>query len=711
MSEVVGSIQVVATINTNGYDDGKDKIVKGNKELEKSNKDASTSFDSFKNASLVALAAVGAAAAVAFKTAIDSTGEYESSLSQLQQASGANAEQMKIMAENARTLGADTSLAGVTAADVAKSMVELSKAGLSVNDTLAASKGVLSLAKAGNIEFAEAATIAASALNAFGMSGGDATKVADALAAGANASQADLADLAMGMQQSATVAKQFGIGLNDTVTSLALFANNGIKGSDAGTSLKTMLIALAKPSKESADAMKAIGFSAYDAAGNFVGLREMSVRLQDSTKNLTKEQKQNTLATIFGTDAFRAAAILADNAGTSYDAMSTSVGKVGAATDAANAQMGPWQKAQEGLSNTFSELSLQVGQAVLPTLTQFTNNISANLIPTANNAKNVFVTMLPAIVGATAAIGAYSLITKTAAVAQGALNAVMMLNPYVAGAAAIIGLTVAMATLVGSSDSSKGAAERLKMAQDNLKVSTDNVKLAEQQVSDARLAREGSQLALEAAEARLTKLRESGTATNLELKQAEYDVKVAKDGVKKSSDAEAESVKKAADEKKKDADNKQKVIDANNEQAASAQAVADGYGNISKQISNAQDKARKSGGNVFQASLNVGGITNPTGRAVGGSVYANTPYFVGENPDGSLNSTSELFVPRSSGTIVNSSDLQGMLGGSSVSNTFNINLSGIMASSPSDERAIAKRLVERINEELRSKGRQELAIW
>lgn len=96
--------------------------------------------------------------------------------------------------------------------------------------------------------------------------------------------------------------------------------------------------------------------------------------------------------------------------------------------------------------------------------------------------------------------------------------------------------------------------------------------------------------------------------------------------------------------------------------------------------------------------------------ANGGMVSSNMPYIVGDNPDGSLNSTSELFIPRTSGTIVSSRDLQNMIGGGGTTNTFNINLSGIMASSPSDERAIAKRLAERINEELRSKGKQELAI-
>lgn len=273
--------------------------------------------DQIKSASKIAAAATAAAALAIGVNAVKSAGDYESSLSKLKQASGATAAEMEQLAGMARVLGQSNDLAGVSAADAAATMTELAKAGLSVKDTLAASKGTMALAKAGNIEFADAAVIAASSLNAFNMEGKDANKVADMLAAGANASQAELSDLAMGLQQSATVAKQFKLSLNDNVTALALFANNGIKGSDAGTSLKTMLIALAKPSSEAADEMKRIGFNAYDAKGEFVGLREMSERLQRSMKGLTDEQKQNALATIFGTDAFRAAAVLADNAGQS----------------------------------------------------------------------------------------------------------------------------------------------------------------------------------------------------------------------------------------------------------------------------------------------------------------------------------------------------------------------------------------------------------
>ena len=249
-------------------------------------------------------------------------------------------------------------------------MTELSKAGLSVNDTLAASKGVMSLAKAGQIDVADAATIAAQALNAFKLKGSDAGKVADVLANGANASATDIRGLSLGLQQSAAVASQFGVSLEDTVTTLGLFANRGMQGSDAGTSLKTMLISLANPSKKASELMHQLGINAYDASGKFVGMRQLAQNLQNGLKGLSEEQKQQALATIFGTDAFRAAAFLADSAGKSYDDMSKAVGRSGAAMDLAKAQNSGFNGALDNLKSTIETVATDFGQKLLPELTK-----------------------------------------------------------------------------------------------------------------------------------------------------------------------------------------------------------------------------------------------------------------------------------------------------------------------------------------------------
>lgn len=323
-----------------------------------------------------AMKLVGAGALAAGVASVKMAGDYEQGLNIFKSVSGATAQQMAMVAAKARELGQDASLPGVSARDAANAMTELSKAGLSVNDTLAASKGVMSLAKAGQIDVADAATIAAQALNAFKLKGSDAGKVADVLANGANASATDIRGLSLGLQQSAAVASQFGVSLEDTVTTLGLFANRGMQGSDAGTSLKTMLISLANPSKKASELMHQLGINAYDASGKFVGMRQLAQNLQNGLKGLSEEQKQQALATIFGTDAFRAAAFLADSAGKSYDDMSKAVGRSGAAMDLAKAQNSGFNGALDNLKSTIETVATDFGQKLLPELTKIIKQLA-----------------------------------------------------------------------------------------------------------------------------------------------------------------------------------------------------------------------------------------------------------------------------------------------------------------------------------------------
>jgi TP901 family phage tail tape measure protein len=118
-------------------------------------------------------------------------------------------------------------------------MSELAKAGLSVNNVMAASKGVLQLSAAGQLSNAQAAEVIAGALNMFALTGEDAVKVADPLAADPNRSSAGVTDMADALKMSGNVAASADLGLDQLVTSISLMANAGIKGSDAGTEYGT----------------------------------------------------------------------------------------------------------------------------------------------------------------------------------------------------------------------------------------------------------------------------------------------------------------------------------------------------------------------------------------------------------------------------------------------------------------------------------------
>ena len=338
-------------------------------------------FEAFGGVVKSTLIGAGIAAGVAGVASVKMAGDFEQSLAVLASVSGATGAEMAKLSEKARELGQDASLPGVSARDAAQAMSELAKAGVGVNDILGASKGVLSLAKAGNLDVADAATVAARALNAFGLSGDKAGQVADILAAGANSSSADVTDMAMALSQAGSSASRMGVSLGDTVTALGLFSNAGINGSDAGTSLKTALQRLAAPTDEARKAMKELGVNFFDAQGNFIGLQATAGQLQKQLGSLTQEQREQALAAIFGSDASRAAGVLAAEGAAGFEKMSAAVNKQGAATDLAAAQNSGFKGALDNLLSTLETIGTDLGTKVLPPLTKFLQMLAEKLPP------------------------------------------------------------------------------------------------------------------------------------------------------------------------------------------------------------------------------------------------------------------------------------------------------------------------------------------
>ncbi|MCL1870997.1 MAG: phage tail tape measure protein [Promicromonosporaceae bacterium] len=254
------------------------------------------------------LALVGTAAVSAVGLAVKRFADFDKAMSSVQAATGETSANMDKLRQAALDAGAKTVY---SATEAAAGIEELGKAGLSTSDILGgALTGALNLAASDGMAVADAAELTATALTQFGLSGEKASHIADLLAAGAGKAQGSAGDLGQALNQSGLIAHQFGLSVDDTVGALALFAKNGLIGSDAGTSFKTMLVALANPSKQAQGAMDDLGISAYDAGGKFVGVAALADQLQTKLGGLTEQQRQQTLATIFGTDALRAASVL-----------------------------------------------------------------------------------------------------------------------------------------------------------------------------------------------------------------------------------------------------------------------------------------------------------------------------------------------------------------------------------------------------------------
>lgn len=276
---------------------------------------------------------------------------------------------------------------GKGASESLKAIEALAKAGVSAADILSGGlEGALALSAAGSLEVGQAAEVAASALTQFGLSGSDVNTVADLLAAGANKAQGEVSDLAAALQQSGLVAAQLDIPLEDTVGTLSAFAANGLLGSDAGTSFKTMLQSLVPRSKEAAETMAQLGIEFFDAQGNFVGLEGAADELRTGLEGLSQEQQTAALRTIFGSDAVRAATVLYKEGAEGVRGWIDQVNQQGFAAQVAGDRLesltGKGQRfkaAWEGLVLSIENGGGVIGRAigfVLDRFTQFFDNVA-----------------------------------------------------------------------------------------------------------------------------------------------------------------------------------------------------------------------------------------------------------------------------------------------------------------------------------------------
>jgi TP901 family phage tail tape measure protein len=243
-------------------------------------------------------------AGAAVKTAAD----FDKAMSGVQAATHESASNMELLRKAAIQAGADTAFSAMEAAD---GMTSLAKAGVSTKDVLSGGlKGALDLAAAGQVSVGDAADTAATAMTQFNLKGAAVPHIADLLAAAAGKAQGSVGDMSAALKQSGLVASQMGLSIEDTTGTLSAFASAGLIGSDAGTSLRTMLLRLANPSKEAAKTMSDLGIAAYDAQGNFVGIESLAGQLQTAFQGQSQATKDAALATIFGSDAIRGANVL-----------------------------------------------------------------------------------------------------------------------------------------------------------------------------------------------------------------------------------------------------------------------------------------------------------------------------------------------------------------------------------------------------------------
>lgn len=308
---------------------------------------------------------MGGAAVAGFGVAVKAASDFEKVMSGVSAVSGASEKDIDKLRKKALELGADTKF---SATEAGLAMEELVKAGLSVEDVLnGAADAAVYLAAAGEIDLASAASIASAAMNNFNMEASELPRVADLIAGAANASAIDVSDFGMSLQQSGAAANLAGLSFEDLALGIAAMGNAGIKGSDAGTSLKTMLMNLNPTSKKQIELFRELGIMTEDGANAFFtmegkakSLTEIAGVLQAATAGMTDQQKLMALETMFGSDAIRAAAVVANEGAAGFEELSKQMNAV-TAQEVAEKRMDNLAGAVEELKGAFETLLIQTG--------------------------------------------------------------------------------------------------------------------------------------------------------------------------------------------------------------------------------------------------------------------------------------------------------------------------------------------------------------
>lgn len=306
------------------------------------------------------MTAAGLAVAAFGVAAVKMAADFDQQMSTVQANTGATSAQMDQLRAAAIEAGASTVY---SASDSADAINDLGKAGMSVTDILTGGlSGALNLAASDGMAVGDAAEYMANALSMFHLKGSQASQVADTLAAGAGKAVGNVSDFGEALNNCGAQANSFGMNVQETTGVLALFAQNGTIGAEAGTQLNSMLMKLAAPSTEASNTMKELGISAYDAQHHFVGMANFAGQLQKAEKNLTDEQRNQANATIFGSYAIKAANYLYEAGESGVNKWTKAVSESGYAAEQAAAKNNNLKGDLENLGGSMESLMISVGE-------------------------------------------------------------------------------------------------------------------------------------------------------------------------------------------------------------------------------------------------------------------------------------------------------------------------------------------------------------
>ncbi|WP_414055189.1 phage tail tape measure protein [Macrococcus equi] len=312
------------------------------------------------NMSMTVTAPIAAGFGAAVKTSMD----FEAQMSRVGAIAGASKSDLKAMTDQAMQLGASTSK---SASEVAKGFEEMAAMGFSVKEIMGAMPGVISASESSGADMAQTAKVMASSMNAFGLEASKSTHIADVLAQTANQSAADITDMEYALKYAGAPAEALGVSLEETAAAIGLVVDKGMKGEQAGTGIKNMMLTLAENSQTTQKRLESIGLEVHDAEGKFIGISGVIEGLNKQLKGMSDMEKTGVLASLFGKESAPAVLSLIEAGSDKIDKMTVSLeNSDGASAKAAKQMKNNLKGALEELGGAFETVGIQVGKDLTP---------------------------------------------------------------------------------------------------------------------------------------------------------------------------------------------------------------------------------------------------------------------------------------------------------------------------------------------------------
>lgn len=307
----------------------------------------------------VTLPIVGVGAA-AVKTATD----FEAGMSEVKAISGATATEFDALRDKAIEMGAKTKF---SASDSAAAFKYMAMAGWDASQMIDGIAGVMNLAAASGEDLATTSDIVTDALTAFGLQASDSAHFADVLAQASSKSNTNVGLMGETFKYVAPVAGSLGYSIEDTAVAIGLMANSGIKGSQAGTALRSTITRLAKPVGEAKVAVEELGISITNADGTMKPLSQTMEELREKFAGLTEEQKAQYAAMLAGQEGMSGLLAIVNASDEDFQKLTDEINNAnGAAQDMADIMMDNTAGAIEQLKGALESAGILIGEQLTP---------------------------------------------------------------------------------------------------------------------------------------------------------------------------------------------------------------------------------------------------------------------------------------------------------------------------------------------------------